>query len=274
MTTGEAMTSPSGHSPTLCVQWTPTTRGRTPMLSNFCKKAVTSTPGFYNAGIWEVSPVGGSPATVAMRMTAEHGHRVTHGAEVERVTVSPQGCTARLASGEQYTADAVVLTISAGPLRRIRIDGLSTERRASLDHQRHALASKVTVAHADSFWARDGLNGSAYNEVGMLGGTWVQRHGILSVLVPPERQGAFLATFAANLHGELTDELVATSGPKRANNSRSWCVLGRPARSRSGTSLAGGRATLRRSTRCKARMSRRSTPPAATSGCAAVWKVP
>lgn len=71
----------------------------------------------------------------------------------------------------------------------------------------------MTIAYADSFWERDGLNGTMYSETGMMGGTWVQRDGILSALVPPERQSAFLATAPGRVHDELVDELVAAFGP-------------------------------------------------------------
>lgn len=186
---------------------------RTSLLSDLRKEAVTGEAGFYNYDVWEVSRVGEGSATVAHRMAAELGHRITLGAVVDRVALSPQGCSVTLESGERFTAGAVISTIPAGPLRSIRIDGLSDARRASLDRQRHALTSKVTVAYGDSFWAADGLNGTAYTEVGMLGGTWVQRDGILSALVPPERQSAFLSTSPGRLHDELLDELVAAFGP-------------------------------------------------------------
>ena len=187
---------------------------RTSLLSDLRKEAAVGSTSFYDYDVWEVSRVSEGSATVALRIAAELGHRVTLGAVVERVSLSAQGCTVTLASGERYTAGAVISTIPAGPLRSIRIDGLSDARRASLDRQRHALTSKVTAAYSDSFWAADGLNGTAYAEVGMLGGTWVQRDGILSALVPPERQSAFLATSPDQLHGELLDELAAAFGPR------------------------------------------------------------
>jgi monoamine oxidase len=187
---------------------------RTSLLSDLRKEAAVGSTGFYDYDVWEVSRVGEGSATVALRMAAELGHRITLGAVVDRVSLSTHGCTVTLASGERYTAGAVISTIPAGPLRSIRIDGLSDARRTSLDRQRHALTSKVTAAYSDSFWAADGLNGTAYAEVGMLGGTWVQRDGILSALVPPERQSAFLATSPERLHDELLDELVSAFGPR------------------------------------------------------------
>lgn len=186
---------------------------RTSLLSDLRKEAAAGSSRFYDYDVWEVSRVAEGSARVALRMAEELGHRITLGAVVDRVALSSRGCTVTLVSGEQYTADAVVSTIPAGPLRRIRIDGLSEPRRASLDRQRHALTSKVAVAYADSFWARDGLNGTSYSEVGMMGGTWVQRDGILSALVPPERQSAFLATSPERLQEELLEELVTAFGP-------------------------------------------------------------
>jgi monoamine oxidase len=201
---------------------------RTSLLSDLRKEAVTGEPGFYAYDVWEVSRVAEGSATVAERMAEQLGHRITFGAEAVHVTLSRNGCTVELATGERYTADTVLSAIPTGPLRRIRIDGLSAERRASLDRQRHALTSKVTVAYADSFWARDGLNGTMYSETGMMGGTWVQRDGILSALVPPERQSAFLATAPGRVHDELVDELVAAFGPdaRDAQNLmvRRWAV--------------------------------------------------
>ncbi|MBX9472507.1 flavin monoamine oxidase family protein [Microcella sp.] len=187
---------------------------RTSLLSDLRKEAAVGSTTFYDYDVWEVSRVDEGSATVALRMAAELGHRITLGAVVDRVSLSTRGCTVTLASGERYTAGVVISTIPAGPLRSIRIDGLSDARRASLDRQRHALTSKVTAAYSESFWAADGLNGTAYAEVGMLGGTWVQRDGILSALVPPERQSAFLATSPERLHDELIDELVAAFGPR------------------------------------------------------------
>jgi monoamine oxidase len=190
---------------------------RTSLLSDLRKEAAVGATGFYDYDVWEALKVSEGSATVALRMAAELGPRVMLGAVVDRVALSSAGCTVTLATGEQYTAGAIISTIPAGPLRRIRIDGLSDARRTSLDRQRHALTSKVTAAYSDSFWAADGLNGTSYAEVGMMGGTWVQRDGILSSLVPPERQSAFLATSPERLQGELVDELVAAFGPEARN---------------------------------------------------------
>jgi monoamine oxidase len=91
---------------------------------------------------------------------------------------------------------------------------VSDERRASLDRQRHALAAKVVFAYETSFWEEQGQNGDAYWETGVLGGTWVQREGIMSALVPPERLAAFLATSPAQIEGELVEEMVQAFGER------------------------------------------------------------
>jgi monoamine oxidase len=82
----------------------------------------------------------------------------------------------------------------------------------SLDRQRHALAAKVVFTYADSFWHDNGQNGDAYFETAVIGGTWVQREGIMSTLVPPERLAAFLTTSQAQLEAELTEEMVEAFG--------------------------------------------------------------
>jgi monoamine oxidase len=115
-------------------------------------------------------------------------------------------------TGERFESDAVVCAIPVGPLRNLRVEGVSDERMLSLDRQRHALAAKVVFTYADSFWHDNGQNGDAYFETAVIGGTWVQREGIMSTLVPPERLAAFLTTSQAQLEAELTAEMVEAFG--------------------------------------------------------------
>ena len=110
----------------------------------------------------------------------------------------------------------MVCALPVGPLRRVAVEGVSAARMASLDRQRHALAAKVVFAYPDSFWERQGQNGSMYFEAGMLGGTWPQREGILSALVPPERLAAFLATSPALVEQDVLAELVLAVGERAA----------------------------------------------------------
>ena len=189
---------------------------RTSLLSDLRKEAAAGAHGFYSYEVWECERVAEGSATVALRMAAELGHRVRYGAPVTRVQVAPQASRVTTATGESFTCGAVVCAIPVGPLRRVRVDGVSSERLASLDRQRHAPAAKVCFVYETSFWEGQGQNGSMYFETGMLGGTWPQREGILSALVPPERLAAFLATSPALVERDVLDELVVAIGERAA----------------------------------------------------------
>jgi monoamine oxidase len=97
-----------------------------------------------------------------------------------------------LVSGELVQAEAVVCALPAGPLRSVRIEGLSDRRLSSLSAQRHARAAKVVVAYGEPFWQGTGQNGLAESEW-LFGSTWPQQGAVLSLLVPPERLAAWLA---------------------------------------------------------------------------------
>jgi monoamine oxidase len=49
-------------------------------------------------------------------------------------------------------------------------------------------------------------------ETGLIGGTWIQREGIMSTLVPPERLGPFLATPEELVEEVLLDEMAGALG--------------------------------------------------------------
>ena len=134
-------------------------------------------------------------------MAAELLDRIHYSTPATAIRVASGGCAVETATGERFECDAVVSAVPVGPLRRIAIDGVSAERLDSLDRQRHALAAKVVFSYPDSFWERDGLSGTAYMETTTIGGTWTQRPGILSTLVPPERLAAFLDHVAAAARG-------------------------------------------------------------------------
>jgi monoamine oxidase len=185
---------------------------RTSLLAELRKEAAAGSNGFYNYEIWECSRVAEGSATVALRMADELAHRVRYATPVKRIRVSANGCTVTTETGELYESEAVVCAVPVGPLRNIRVEGVSDERMRSLDRQRHALAAKVVFAYADSFWHENGQNGDAYFETAVMGGTWVQREGIMSTLVPPERLAAFLTTSQAQLEEELTEEMVEAYG--------------------------------------------------------------
>lgn len=188
---------------------------RTSLLSDLRKEAVAGAPGFYSYDVWECQRVAEGSATVALRTAGELGsHRIRLGAPVRAVTVAAAGCTVVLGTGETLTAGAVVSAVPVGPLRDIQLTGVSAERLASLDRQRHALAAKVVFAYPDSFWERQGQNGDIFFETAVLGGTWVQHSGIISALVPPERLAAFLTTSPRVLQGEMIEEMAVALGPK------------------------------------------------------------
>jgi monoamine oxidase len=185
---------------------------RTSLLAELRKEAAAGGNGFYNYEVWECNRVAEGSATVALRMAEELAHRVRYGAPVTRIRVSPQGCTVTAETGERFECEAVVCAMPVGPLRHVRVEGVSEERMLSLDRQRNALAAKVVFTYADSFWHEHGQNGDVYFETAVMGGTWVQREGIMSALVPPERLAAFLTTSQAQLEAELTEEMVKAFG--------------------------------------------------------------
>jgi monoamine oxidase len=166
---------------------------RTSLLADLRKHATLAGHGFYDLAEWEGLRCSAGSAEVAVRMAAELGERVRLGAVVSRVDVEgPRGVVVGLSDGEEIRAEAVVCALPAGPLRAVEISGLSDARLASLRALRQALAAKLVVAYADSFWQRTGQNGLAEAEW-LFGSTWPQREGVLSLLVPPERLSAFLA---------------------------------------------------------------------------------
>ena len=129
--------------------------------------------------------------------------------------------------------------------------------------------------YEDSFWHEQGQNGDCYFETAVIGGTWVQREGIMSTLVPPERLAAFLTTSQAQLEAELTEEMVEAFGERARDTQavffRRWGVdpwtrgyiTGWRARRRDVRGPAARHARAARST-CAAR----------TSGSAATWREP
>lgn len=185
---------------------------RTSLLADLRKEAAVGSPGFYNYDHWEAERVAEGSATVALTMADELGYRIRYNTLVSTIDVRPGGCSVVAASGELFDCDSVICALPAGPLRRVRITGVSDERLKSLRRHRHALASKAVFAYPTSFWEAQGQNGSAYAETGVLGGTWPQREGVLSALVPPERLAPLLASAPALVEGELIDEVVKMFG--------------------------------------------------------------
>ena len=159
---------------------------RTSLLSELRKAAAVGDSGFYSYDLWESMQVAEGSAEVALRMGTELGARVRLGAVVTAISASSTGCRARLDTGEELRAEAVVCALPVSVLHGISVDGVSPERLASLRAQRHARAAKVVTVYERSVWEDLGANGLSEGEQ-LLGSTWPQRHGVLSGLVPPER---------------------------------------------------------------------------------------
>ena len=164
----------------------------TSLLSELRKIAASGATGFYDEEAWEGLRVAEGSATVALRMAAELDGRIRLGAPVTRIDVAVGGCTVTLTDGERLSSEAVVCALPVGPLRAVEIHGVSDERLMSLRRQRNALAAKVVASYPSSVWAVGGADGVAYGE-GLLGSTWPQADGVLSMLVAPERIGLLLA---------------------------------------------------------------------------------
>jgi monoamine oxidase len=178
---------------------------RTSLLAELRKHAWLPGDAFYDLSAWEGLRCAEGAAAVVGRMAAELGDRVRLNAPVIEIGLNATGVVVTLAGRETVRAEAVICAIPAGPLRAVRITGLSDARLESLRAQRQALAAKVVAAYEQPFWQARGQNGLAECEW-LFGSTWPQGPGVLSLLVPPERLSAFLASppqarFRDVLHG-------------------------------------------------------------------------
>jgi monoamine oxidase len=186
---------------------------RTSLLAALRKTAAAGADsGFYDYERWESMRCAEGSATVALRMADELGARVRLDAPVGAIDVTGGRAEITLDGGETVLAEAVVCAVPAGPLRDIELTGLSDARLQSLRRQRHALAAKVALAYREPFWRQVGANGLAECE-GPFGSTWPQSHGILSILVPPERLSAYLAAPPDVRRATVLAELERLYGP-------------------------------------------------------------
>ena len=185
---------------------------RTSLLSDLRKEAAAGAHGFYDYDVWECQRVAEGSATVALRVAAELGHRIRYATPVTKMRIGSAGCAVTTATGERFESEAVVCALPVGPLRRVEVEGVSRERMDSLHRQKNAVVAKPVFVWADSFWERNGQNGDLYMETGLIGGTWTQREGIMSALVPPERFGPFLATPEEEVEDVLLEEIVGALG--------------------------------------------------------------
>ncbi|MBX9718963.1 MAG: FAD-dependent oxidoreductase, partial [Microbacteriaceae bacterium] len=185
---------------------------RRSLLADLRKEATAGATGFYDYDAWESSKVLEGSATVALRMAEELGHRIRYGSVARAIDVTGTGVVVTLVTGERLEAADVVCALPAGPLRDLRITGVSEAYLAASTRRQHASAAKLVTVHATSFWEANGQNGTGYFEHTLLGGTWVQTDGALSALVPVDRLGPYQALPAADREGALLDELVAAYG--------------------------------------------------------------
>ena len=194
---------------------------RTSLLSELRKAAAVGDDGFYSYDLWECFQVAEGSAEVALRMGAELGDRVRLGAVATAISVSPSGCRVTLETGEEVRAEAVVCALPVSVLHGVEIDGISSQRLASLRAQRQAQAAKVVTVYEQSVWADLGANGLSEGEQ-LLASTWPQRDGVLSGLVPPERVTWLAATAEEHRLPALHAELERMYGPDAARPARSF----------------------------------------------------
>ncbi|CAG7621264.1 flavin monoamine oxidase family protein [Leucobacter soli] len=201
---------------------------RLSLLADLRKESAAGAGGFYDFEVWENERVLEGSATVALRMAEALGSRIRYSSPAAAVHVSDSGCHVQLATGEIIGASAIVSAIPVGPLRDIRITGVSDARLASLHWQRHARAAKIAVVYEESFWEADGCNGTTLQEETIIGGLWAQNTGILSGLIPPVSLGEYFATPAHLVQRELTAELVGLFGAQAGDYScfymRNWAT--------------------------------------------------
>jgi monoamine oxidase len=188
---------------------------RTSLLSELRKASVAGATGFYDEDVWETHGVAEGSGSVVQRIADELSERVRYTTPVTAIEVARRGCRVTLGSGEQIACSAVVSAVPAGPLRDIRIDGVSPARLASLHALRHAVAMKLVTVWEDSWWLELGRDGFVRCERDV-GSIWPQiAPGVLSVLVPPDRVGPYLATAPDQRQAEvaaLIAELLGRPG--------------------------------------------------------------
>ncbi len=189
---------------------------RRSLLADLRKEATAGASGFYDYDAWESAKVLEGSATVALRMAEYLGHRIRYTSPVTAIDIGDASSTVTLATGERVTGSTVVCALPAGPLRDLRITGVSAEFLTAATRRQHAPAAKLVTVYESSFWEAKGQNGTGYFEHTILGGTWVQGEGALSALVPVDRLGPYQALPAAARQDALLGELAAAYGPEAA----------------------------------------------------------
>jgi monoamine oxidase len=200
---------------------------RTSLLSELRKAAAVGDDGFYSYDLWECFQVAEGSAEVALRMGAELGERVRHGAVVTAISMSSGGCRVTLDTGEEVACQAIVCALPVSVLHGVAIEGISSQRLGSLRAQRQAQAAKIVTVYDRSVWSDHDANGLSEGEL-LLASTWPQREGVLSGLVPPERVTWLAATAdehrLAVLYGELERMYGADAARPTHSFLRMWAL--------------------------------------------------
>jgi monoamine oxidase len=190
---------------------------RLSLLAVLRMDALAGSPGRYDYERWEGLTLVDGSAALPLALAGELGDRLRLGAVVQSIEIGRR-VTVHLEGGETLTAEAVVCALPVGPLRDVRIEGLSPERLASLRRVRHALAVKAVAAYPSPFWHERGQNGVAEGE-GPPGPTWPQAEGVLSVIIPPERLAFHLGAPPEVRREQLLADLARLYGPAAADPS-------------------------------------------------------
>jgi monoamine oxidase len=171
--------------------------------------------------------VAGGSSAVPIRMAEQLADRVRYRRQVDSVTVDKDSVAVTTTDGTTISASAVICTIPAGPLRAVRVNGLTPERLRSLRRQRHALMAKIVVAYERPFWQDAGASGVASSE-GLFGSIWAQQDGILSLMITPEKLAHHLAAPPELHRVEVCQALERMWGPQANADApllqRDWCV--------------------------------------------------
>jgi len=187
---------------------------RLSLLAVLRMDAAAGSRGTYAYEFWESMTLSAGSAALPLALAGELGNRLRLGAVVRSITVN-HGVTVQLEDGELLTAEAVVCALPVGPLRDIRIDGLTPARLASLGRVRHALAAKVVAAYPSPFWRERGQNAVAEGEAPP-GPTWPQADGVLSIIIPPKRLAYHLGAPPDARRDQLLADLAHLYGPAAA----------------------------------------------------------
>ncbi len=190
---------------------------RLSLLAVLRMDAVAGSSGSYAYESWESMTLTAGSGALPLALARELGDRLRLQAVVRSIDVDGRP-TVRLDDGEVLTAEAVVCALPAGPLRDVRVEGLTPARLASLRRVRHALAAKAVAAYPSPFWRDRGQNGVAEGE-GPPGPTWPQADGVLSIIIPPERLAYHLGAPPDVRRQQLLADLVRLYGPAAAEPS-------------------------------------------------------